>query len=350
VDDGVCRRRRAWQRCVWPRAQQWSDGIGPWDFSIDARYFSDPYNVYFTTDRPIYRPGQTVFYKAILRLDDDARYSLYTGASKLRVAVQDPQGKEVYSDTLTVSQDMATINGQFDLDDQAALGYYSLHTTLDAAPLQQRGSSGREYGIGFLVAAYVRPEFLVNVTTDKLAYTQGDQINVDVQSSYYFGGPVTDAKVDWNVISSPYYLEYKGQGYYDWADTDNFYSRGQLGGGGVIASGSGKTDSTGHFVTQVKADLGKNDFSQRFSIEAVVTDINDRVVANRIEAVAHQGAFYIGLQPERYVAKVGDKASVNVKTVDWTATTPASRISSSRSTSATGTMCKSRRAAGRCGR
>jgi uncharacterized protein YfaS (alpha-2-macroglobulin family) len=152
----------------------------------------------------------------------------------------------------------------------------------------------------------VRPEFFVNVTTDKPAYSQGDSIKVDVQSSYYFGGAVTDAKVDWNVVSSPYYFEYKGQGYYDWADTDNFYSRGGLGGGGLIASGSGKTDSTGHFVTSVKADLGKNDFSQRFSVEATVTDINDRVVANRTDTIVHQGAFYIGLQPERYVGKTGE--------------------------------------------
>ncbi len=296
---------------------QWSDGIGPWDFGIEGRFYSDPYNVYFTTDRPIYRPGQTVFFKAILRLDDDARYALYRGQNELRVTVQDPQGKQVYSDTLNVNQDMATINGQFKLDDQAALGYYRLYTTLDATPSQQQGSTGREYGIGFLVSAYVRPEFFVNVTTDKPAYAQGDSIKVDAQSSYYFGGAVTDAKVDWNVVSNPYSFEYKGQGYYDWADTDNFYSRGGLGGGGLIASGTGKTDSTGHFVTSVKADLGKNDFSQRFSIEATVTDINDRVVANRTDTIVHQGAFYIGLQPERYVGKTGEKSSVNIKTVDW---------------------------------
>jgi len=295
----------------------WSDGIGPWDFGMDARFYSDPYNVYFTTDRPIYRPGQTVFFKAILRLDDDARYALYKGQDKLHMKVQDPQGKEVYSDTLPVSADMATINGKFELDEQAALGYYRLYTTLDVPPSDVQGGGGRQYGISFLVSAYVRPEFQVNVTTDKPAYTQGDQINVDVQSSYYFGGAVTDATVDWNVVSNPYYFEYKGPGYYDWADTDNFYMRGGPGGGGLIASGSGKTDSTGHFVVPVKADLGKNDFSQKFSIEASVTDINDRVVANRTEVVVHQGAFYIGLQPERYVAQVNNKANVNIKSVDW---------------------------------
>ena len=299
---------------------QWSDGIGPWEFGIEGRFYNEPYNVYFTTDRPIYRPSQTVFFKAILRLDDDARYTLFKGQDKLPIAVSDPQGKEIYSDTLTLNADMATINGQFELGDNAALGYYQLYTKLPDPNSARRGARSpemRQYGIGFIVAAYVRPEFLVNVTTDRPAYPQGDQIKVDVGSSYYFGGPVTDARVTWNVVSSPYYFEYKGPGYYDWTDEDSFYGRRRSGGDGVIASGSGKTDSTGHLLTTVKADLGKNDTSQKFSIEANVTDINDRVVSNRTDVIVHQGAFYIGLQPERYVGKVGEKSSVNIKTVDW---------------------------------
>ncbi len=34
------------------------------------------YFAYLYTDRPIYRPGQTVNFKGILRKEDDAEYSL----------------------------------------------------------------------------------------------------------------------------------------------------------------------------------------------------------------------------------------------------------------------------------
>jgi len=298
----------------------WSDGINPWDFGVEGRFYPEPYNVYFTTDRPIYRPGQTVFFKAIVRMDDDARYKLFQSQDKVPIFVKNPEGKEIYSDTLPLSADMATLNGQFKLDDQAALGYYRISILLPdpsgRAQIIQGGRSGRQYGIGFLVAAYVRPEFQVSVTTDKPAYVQGETINMDVQSTYYFGGAVTDAKVEWNVIASPYYFEYKGHGYYDWSDEDNFYGVSRRY-GGPVASGIGKTDSTGHFITSLKADLGKNGYSQRFSIEATVTDINDREVSNRTEAIVHQGAFYIGLAPERYVGKVDEKQTINIKTVDW---------------------------------
>ncbi len=38
----------------------WQDGIGPWEFDIQASYSVDRMRSAFYTDRPIYRPGQTV--------------------------------------------------------------------------------------------------------------------------------------------------------------------------------------------------------------------------------------------------------------------------------------------------
>jgi hypothetical protein len=55
---------------------RWNQGISPWEFNLSAQFFSQPYAGYFYTDKPIYRPGQTVRFKGILRTDDDARYGL----------------------------------------------------------------------------------------------------------------------------------------------------------------------------------------------------------------------------------------------------------------------------------
>ncbi len=56
----------------------WNDGIGPWNFSSDMSFeFAPPDLVgYLYTDRPIYRPGETVYLKGVVRGDDDARYSM----------------------------------------------------------------------------------------------------------------------------------------------------------------------------------------------------------------------------------------------------------------------------------
>jgi len=41
----------------------WQDGISPWDFGTQGAAEADPYIGYVYTDRPIYRPDQTVYWK-----------------------------------------------------------------------------------------------------------------------------------------------------------------------------------------------------------------------------------------------------------------------------------------------
>ncbi len=315
---------------------QWSDGISPWDFGLASQYYIEPYNVYFQTDKPIYRPGQMVHFKAIVRLDDDARYSLpdftqgfFPPMEKLPVVVTDSNGKEIFSDTLSLNE-FGTLNGQFALDAQAPLGYYNIALFLPHHPDEAMGKAGglasparggregRPYNISFYVAEYRRPEFQVSVTTDRPAYVQGDKVNIDVQASYFFGGAVSNAQVEWQVLSLRHRFDYQGPGWYDWSDEDiYFYDNWPYYGREVIASGRGTTDAQGHLILTLPADLGKRNYSQDWTIDVSVTDVNDQVVAGRATTTVHQGLFYIGLAPERYVGKTGERQTVQLRTVDW---------------------------------
>src|SRR5260221_7600270 len=60
------------------------------NYGSDYKNFKSKPNVtrYFVfTDRPLYRPGDTVYFKAVLRDDDDARYALPQGS--VHVAIRD---------------------------------------------------------------------------------------------------------------------------------------------------------------------------------------------------------------------------------------------------------------------
>jgi uncharacterized protein YfaS (alpha-2-macroglobulin family) len=54
----------------------WSPGSISWDFGIPQRVRSKHTEVYMYTDRPIYRPGQTVYYRGIVRDAFNGRYEL----------------------------------------------------------------------------------------------------------------------------------------------------------------------------------------------------------------------------------------------------------------------------------
>ncbi len=293
---------------------EWDSGIRPWDFNVSADYGSGRYAGYLYTDRPIYRPGQTVYFKGIVRADDDANYTIPEDLRELTVRIDDPQGKELYNERLTLS-DMGTLFGELVLDEAAPLGTYYIQMQEPELDFYTSAS--------FTLAEYRKPEFQVAVTTDRDAHLNGETINTVVQASYYFGGAVANAQVNWNVLSAEYGFRYqcpRGEKcpYYCWTDYDWERERDGYGGyGRLIASGEATTDDQGRVVLDLPADIAEELTSRRFTIEATVTDINDQYVSNRTTTVVHKGEFYIGLAPQGRIAKAGEERSVDVLTVDW---------------------------------
>ncbi len=285
----------------------WDDGISPWKFDLPVESTLDSFAAYFFTDRPIYRPGQKVYLKGILRNDDDAHYSLPTGDDEVHVVIEDSQGTKVFEDGLPLS-DMGTLDGEFALGEEAALGVYYIEATYEE----------EDFHANFQVAEYRKPEFQVRVETDKSEYAQGDEINVTAQATYFFGGPVANAEVRYTVLSADHFFNYQGKGWWDFTDYD-FSRRGEYYGsyGELIANGTGVTDAEGRFTFSLEADITEQIASQRFTLEVSVTDVNNQEVSDRTEAIVHKGLYYIGLRPERYVGKAGEKNSVNLITVDW---------------------------------
>ncbi len=293
----------------------WDKGISPWDFDVEFEFWSSDYVGYLYTDRPIYRPGQTVYFKGILRADDDAHYSL-PDVEQVTVLINDPQGRELYKKQLPLN-DMGTLHGELVLDGEAALGSYYLEV--------QEQEREIYYSSSFRVAEYRAPEYQVSVTTDRDAYLGGETINVRAEATYYFGGPVANADVHWSVLSSDYFFNYRcpqGQSCppYSWTDYElgqeeegaSFGTYGQL-----IAEGDAQTDEQGQVTFRVPASIADKIRSQLFTLEVSVTDINDQQVSSRSEAIVHKGEFYAGVAPQGYLAQVGQQKQVDLLTVDW---------------------------------
>ena len=302
-----------------------ANGINTYDFQLPSRYNSDPYFGYLYTDRPIYRPGQMVFFKGIARADNDARYSVAPNLSSVNVTVNSPQGQIVFSQTLQISAN-GTFSGQLALDNSAASGSYYLQACLplpaDAVPAAQSGESRIEcsyYGVPFLVSAYRAPEYEVSLSTDKADYKHGDTLNATLEAKYFAGGNVANAKVQWTLVARDFVFDrYKGPGNYMFGDDD--YDYGVIYGPGyneAIANGQGQTDPNGALTISLPADISKRRTSAVFALEASVTDVNDQSVSTRAEATVHKGTFYLGVASENYVGNIGQEFKINLISVDW---------------------------------
>ena len=95
----------------------WTGGIDPSMYGINGSYGLTGVTAAAYVDRPIYRPGQTVYFRGVYRLDDDVAYTLPQAGTSVNVNAWTyaAQGQvNIYTGTVTLSAN-GTVNGQFDL-------------------------------------------------------------------------------------------------------------------------------------------------------------------------------------------------------------------------------------------
>lgn len=291
----------------------WVNGIDPWQFGVSYDFYPSQYRVYMYTDRPIYRPGQPVYFRGVVRDKDDVTYTR-PDFQTVPVVITDGNGDTVYEQEMTLTP-FGTFSGELMLDDAAALGSYYVSVELPS----QRLYGGEGGGVGFTVAEYRLPEFLVDVTPVEDEVVQGNTVRVTVDGTYLFGGAVTNADVYYTVTSSAYFFNYEGRERYSFVDYNNDAGPGEYYGSsrGFLGDGNAVTDDQGMFTIEVPASLEDATMSQVFTIEASVTDESQQAVGGRGEVIVHKGLVYVGARPESYVSTAGDATTINLISVDW---------------------------------
>ncbi len=258
------------------------------------------YAAYLYTDQPIYRPGHPVYFRGVVRNQDDVHFSVPDGGS-VHVRLSDQQGKPLYEKDVPLTA-FGTFSDHYDLLQDAAIGYVQMDVTY----------KGQSFNHGFQVAEYRPPEFQVAATAKADQVVSGDTISVDVNSTFFFGGAVSGAKVTWNALANQSGLNYTGDGEWDFAPISNEYMYGRNVGGG-----SGVTDANGHFTITLPADLGGVNTTQSFSIEATLTDVSNQAISGRTTVTVHPAKVYVGLRPDALIAEAGKPSTVKLITVGW---------------------------------
>ena len=293
---------------------QWGRGTSPWDFGLQGGYGWSDFRAHIYTDRPIYRPGQTVYLKGAIRAEDDVSYTL-PQLSQVRVTVHDANYEEIYNQSLDVSE-AGTFHDQLELGAGASLGNYNISMEFQ----------NQHFRAGFQVAAYRPPEFEVTVDPGADEILKGQDIKATVNVNYFFGGPVANAPVEWNVLAETYIFKPPWGGRYSFTDSDDpwicfdcwWYRREEprL----PILSGVGATDAQGQLVIALSgAELREKlpEGSVEVIIEATATGRDNQVISGRSSLIAHRGEWYVGLSPQRYVGEAGDDFPIDLIAVDW---------------------------------
>ena len=266
------------------------------DIVYQNYYGSDDRRVlYAYTDRPVYRPNHTVYFKAIPRIDAGDKYEM-AHITSCQVKISAPDGSTLYETTL-VPQKTGSIYGEWTIPDEPPLGTYSLNFT----------TQGKDILSGncvFKVLEYRKPEFSIEVKTDKLIYLPGEKINALISAKYYFGTPVKNADVMWAVYSKPSYND-------EFEDYEGEYEYESWWRGALISSGNVKTDENGIAVIEIPT---KKSYRQKegYSIEVKMTDLSRREITSSAKVLVVPGTFEISISTDKYVYSPDEEIPVSI--------------------------------------
>jgi uncharacterized protein YfaS (alpha-2-macroglobulin family) len=231
------------------------------------------YNSFLFTDRSIYRPGQTVYFKAILLKSKKGKSHPLSGET-IFATLYNVNGEKL-SELDLQSNDYGSVAGEFILPNSGLNGehHIEIYSTL--------GSIRQNYY--FSVEEYKRPKFETTFEPVTDTYKVNDSVVAKGTALAYAGSTITDAKVVYRVVRDVQYPSWY-YWYRPW-----FRSEPQ-----EIAHGETITNAKGEFEIIFKAlpdeSVDKSSLPVfNYEITADVTDLNGetRSATNTIHVGYH---------------------------------------------------------------
>lgn len=302
-------------------SQNWS-WLYPERFGVYAAYQAEtrrPVAVLYT-ERPIYRPGQEVFFKGIVRIEDDLRYSLPTAISQVTVILSNEEGV-LCRQVLSLSP-QGTFSGSCTLSDDAPVGNYTIQVhagDVSEADTAKKQAIGYVY---FRVAAYVKPRFQVTLDAEPSRLVSGETAIFRLSAAYYAGGKLSQAPLEWFIETSPASYTppqtYNTYSFYYWEDNPRCaygYSCQPVA-PPLYRQGSGQTDEEGNFEHRETFLLPQNVTALNYTFNVNVKDIGGNVVGSYTTVTVFGSSLFPGVRTSSYLGEIGKPVSIELVALD----------------------------------
>lgn len=296
---------------------EWDPDLSPWRFGADRAWGVDAWPVAgaIFTERGIYRPGETVYAKAIVRTGPLGSLLPPPARDSVRLVFGDRERGRLLQKIVAPSR-FGTADASLRLPAEAPLGTYAVRVELRRDGRWQTVAT--DY---YQVAEYRPPEFLVDMSTADTVRYAGDTLRAALSARYLFGAPMGKAPVQWTVrqqavsswgLSVPGLADWEigGQGW--WGD-QNFvgYREPET---RVVATGTDTLDAAGRRELRFQIPVPETGAAMRTTMVATVADANRQTVSSAVSVTSHAASFYIAAKPsgEEWFWKAGTPVTLQV--------------------------------------
>ena len=174
---------------------------------------------FFFTDRAIYRPGQTVYFKGVILNENSQTKELLVG-KETTVVFKDSNWQEVASQTFTTNE-FGSLDGSFVIPNNVSNGYFQINN--------ESGS------LGFKVEEYKRPTFEITFENPDKSFKLNEEVELSGSVKAYAGFGLDNVNYKYTVVRRTYF-PYRYWWFKNYGDNEK-----------QITFGEGTTDEKGNF-------------------------------------------------------------------------------------------------------
>jgi len=280
-------------------ASNWNNGVGPYDFNLtsgfDLNEAAPLLRGTIFTDRGVYKLGEEVHAKAVLRRDTPNGMQLFPAGTKAEILVRDSHDKDVDKRNVALNE-WSSAEWTFKVPPDGVLGDYRISATVGEARLMATGE--------FLVAAYRRPEFRVDVALNATSSLAGAKLAGTITGRYLFGAPMSSRPVTWTYAKVPVYTvpraiaERFPEEQWTFLGEDGETPRTTT----TIQKKEAKLDAKGELKLSLPTDI-KAGAPWAYRLEGDVVDVSRQRIANRTSTRVDPAPWYVGVKNPPYFAE-----------------------------------------------
>jgi len=295
-------------------SSEWGTGIDPYRFGIDYDWSPEPPVIQGSvfTERGIYRAGETVHIKGILRKKDKGGWTIPSSARRVALEILNPFQEAAFVGAADLD-DFGSFTLDYDTSGGSALGTYQISASL---PPVKPGDPTFPVAGSFRVEAFRPAEFEVHLKAESESIFFGREYAAEVRANYLFGGVMSGQPVSWRLrlnrtsYSPPGFKGYIFGNELDWGDEETEETSR------LAASGEVNLDAEGKLAIRLPVAAVKETDSAAAVLEATVVNPSRRAISSRIQTLVHRGEYYIGLRPSTSFLKKGESLSFDVVAAD----------------------------------
>lgn len=257
---------------------------------------------YITTNRPIYKPGDTVKIKWFARKQTAIGYELLNEKSDLRIV--NSQWDELVKEKIELSENWS-FEYEYILEDDTKLWNYSIRYM-------------NQY-FWFTVEEYEKPDFKIDINSKKEVYLYWETPNIEISADYYVGSALVNAEWSYAINAEEYNFYGGNTSGYIWWENNNLWRYWDYNNNSNTQQIEYNTeiilDSKWH--KNLKIDTERTNKDSIYNISATITDPNTKkTISNNTSFTLLNSAVFIWMKLNKYYYQFWDSATIDFATVD----------------------------------